>query len=358
MKTFNLLVFLFLFSHQLYPCSTFMLKNDCVHIIGQNLDMPYSIPGYFTKNNRGIQKESRTWDEISSNTSNTSPRIKWVSKYGSITFSPFSREFPEGGINEAGLYIREMSLAGTRYPINDSLPKMFMMQWMQYQLDNYSTVDQVLTHLSEIIIDGWGWHYFIADSSGNTASIEFLEGKAVIHKNDSMPYKITCNSIYSSELINIQEYASFGGTKPIDINNKSINRFVRGADMINQFAAISMDPVSYGFQILDKGLGNSGTQWSIIIDVTNSFIYFKSSVGKEIKFFDFSDFKFQADSDVKILDLNLDEKGNVQNYFEKYTRERSVEIVEDGIRKVFSGLTPNIVKNIHDFVETTYIFQR
>jgi hypothetical protein len=66
-----------------------MMKNESAFIIGQNLDMPYSIPGYITKNNRGVVKKSITWREISSNAINTSPVIEWTSKYGSITFTSF-----------------------------------------------------------------------------------------------------------------------------------------------------------------------------------------------------------------------------------------------------------------------------
>jgi hypothetical protein len=36
-------------------------------------------------------------------------------------------------MNEAGLYIEEMTLDGTRFPEDHSKPLIFMVQWMQYE---------------------------------------------------------------------------------------------------------------------------------------------------------------------------------------------------------------------------------
>lgn len=69
---------------------------------------------------------------------------KWTSKYGSVTFNQLGREFPFGGMNEKGLVIENMWLDGTQYPQPDARPEVNMLQWIQYQLDNYSTVAEVV----------------------------------------------------------------------------------------------------------------------------------------------------------------------------------------------------------------------
>ncbi|MGD2095220.1 MAG: right-handed parallel beta-helix repeat-containing protein [Phycisphaerales bacterium] len=346
-----------LLTQVLFACSTFMLKNESAFIIGQNLDMPYSIPGYITKNNRGVVKKNITWREISQNAINTSPIIEWTSKYGSITFTPICREFPEGGINEAGLYIREMSLSGTQFPIDNTIPNMFMMQWIQYQLDNYSTVHEVLDHIDDIILDGWAWHFFVADAEGNTAAIEFLNREPVIHTGASMPYPVLANSTYESELVNISRYEGFGGTIPVDINNRSgDDRFVQAANMIKNSTSSNLeDPVDYGFQILDRALGSGGTQWSIIIDMNQLVIYFKTSIAREIKHFSYGDFDYSCSSPAKIANLNSSSSGDVSQEFVDYSRHQSLLFIGDGVEKVFSiSLAPNILKNTHDYICTTY----
>jgi penicillin V acylase-like amidase (Ntn superfamily) len=359
MKTLNVLrclLVLVCLSPKAYPCSTFLLKNDSTYIIGANLDMPTSIPGYIAINKRGVYKESITWGEIANNEENSNPVTSWTSKYGSVTFTPMCREFPEGGINEKGLYIREMSLPGTKFPDDDSKPKTFMMQWMQYQLDNYKSVDEIISNINNIILDGWAWHFFACDSSGKSAAIEFLNGQAVIHSGSTMPYTVLCNSTYEKELERISDYEGFGGTKPIDFNNRSgDDRFVFATYMIENCTADSLNnPVNYGFQILNRALGNSGTQWSIVIDVMNAMIYFKTSVGKEIKYFSMHDFEYR--SETKIHDINSTDSGNIKNKFIPYTTENSRNIVESGIEDLFGGVAQNVIYNTHQYVASTYGF--
>jgi len=330
------------------PCSTFMLHNDSTLIYGQNLDMPYSIPGYITKNNRGVVKQSITWGQISQNGINNSPRKIWTSKYGSITFTPMCREFPEGGINEAGLYVREMSLPGTAFPVSDNKPNVFMMQWIQYQLDNYALVQDVIDHIDDLIIDGWAWHFFVADSSGNSASIDFIKGEAVIYSGEEMPYKIMTNSTYKSELENISEYEGFGGSLLVESAN---NRFVKAAAKLKNASAADLgSPVNFGFDVLNNSLGNSGTRWSVIVDVKNAMVYFKSSIGEEIKKFSYNDFNYDCASPVMICDINLNDSGDVSDSFVTYTREKSLEFIGNGIEKVFGkSKAPIILKNTHNY---------
>lgn len=353
MNTFKSIILSLLLPNVLFACSTFMLQKDAAFIIGQSLDSSSSTSGYITKNNRGVVKSSITWREISQNSINISPIKEWTSKYGSISFTPLCREFPEGGLNEVGLYIREMTLSGTQFPVSTHIPNMFMMQWIQYQLDNYCTVQEVLDHIDEIILDGWDWHFFAADAQGNCAAIEFLNGETVIHTGSAMPYPVLCNSTYENELANISYYEGFGGTHPIN----SGNRFVKAADMIENCTASDLeDPVQYGFNILGRALAN-GTQWSIIIDVKQSMIYFKTSIGQEIKYFSWTDFDYNCSSPARIVNINSTCSGDVFDEFGNYSRHQSLILVGDGIKKAFasSNLNPTtILKNCHDYICTTY----
>jgi penicillin V acylase-like amidase (Ntn superfamily) len=111
-----------------FPCQTFLLKEGSTLIAGHNLGMPMHIPGVIVINKRGVFKKGKSWHEILAGKPTSNPLVTWVSKYGSITFNPFCRDFPDGGMNEAGLYIEEMTLDGTRFPEDHSKPLIFMVQ--------------------------------------------------------------------------------------------------------------------------------------------------------------------------------------------------------------------------------------
>jgi len=64
----------------------------------------------------------------------------------------------------------------TEYPRDSTDPTLFQCQWMQHVLDNFSTTAEVIANASQMALDGWGWHYFVADASGRTAIIDFVDG--------------------------------------------------------------------------------------------------------------------------------------------------------------------------------------
>jgi len=312
-------------------CSTFMLKHGSEQIFGHNLDMPMSIEGIVVVNKRNVYKEGKSWQEIISAEGRKSPGISWTSKYGSITVNPFPREFPDGGMNEAGLCIWEMTLMGTKFMENEALPKLFMMQWMQYCLDNFDSVDQVLKSTSEIAIDGWAWHFFTGDKTGKAASIEFLDGEVVIHTEDKLPITALCNTIYDKELEILKGYEDFGGDKPIGMADEKVERFVHAAKMLKDYDPAKSDSiVDYGFDILGQ-LERGGTQWSIICDMKRLRIYFKTSLGQSIRYTSFDSFDFSNNSPAKILDINADLSGDVTKKFADYTTEANRDVAEKAI---------------------------
>ena len=85
-------------------------------------------------NKRGVTKTVRRG----------TPALTWTSKYGSITFNQYGREFAHGGMNEAGLVIELMWLQETQYPGPDDRFGLDCLQWVQYHLDTSATVAEVL----------------------------------------------------------------------------------------------------------------------------------------------------------------------------------------------------------------------
>jgi len=324
--------FTFYFFSQGFCCSTYLLHKGNTLLIGHNLDSPFKMPGMIVINKRNLKKINISWQEIFTLQKPSSPSISWISKYSSVTFNPVGREFPDGGFNEAGLYIQEMTLEDTKFPENDKRPKMFMMQWMQYQLDNYETVDQVLQNLDNIIPGGWGWHFFVSDIRGVSAVIEFIIGKALVYRGNEMPFPVLCNSQYPHEITKLKKYNGFGGDQDVNLDDKSIPRFVHAAYLIKNYNETTpQSSIAYGFKILES-MERGETQWSYVIDVKKNQIHFRTSVGTEIKTFNFGSFDLSCDQPTMIIDINSALSGNVEQKFQIYSEEINTQLIKQVIK--------------------------
>jgi penicillin V acylase-like amidase (Ntn superfamily) len=305
-----------------HSCSTFMLAHGGDLFIGHNLDEYIEVPGLIVINKRGIDKETISWKELSRPpipfVKKAYLKVRWTSRYGSITYNTGGKEFIDGGLNEAGLYVGEMTLMGTRYPGAEDLPKIYHHQWMQYLLDNFERVDRVLESLSRLMVDGHcQWHFFIADRKGKAAIVEFLEGKPVFYFGEDMPVKVLCNDRYDEELVNLARYAGFGGKEPVDFQDitSSARRFPQAAALFKEYesnpAGTALD---LAFQVLGQIKGDNN-KWGILFDVRNFRLYFYTSRAEAIRYVDFKAFDFSAGTPAMVLDVNSDLSGDVSQYF-------------------------------------------
>ncbi len=332
---FLAVIFLSIFSSCSFACSTFMLKKDDSFIIGHN-DDEYKdyMPGYFFINKRGVLKTSFSVNNLLGKL-DVAPKIQWISQYGSITWNAFGREFPMGGVNEAGLHIDVMSLQETRYPETNLQPHMLVCQWVQYQLDNYRSVDEVIRNSMQLIPEFDTWHFFISDKQGDYACLEFIDGKPKIYNGNSMPVPALCNSQYSLELFYLKSYQGFGGARDIfETYNGIDTRFVQAATMIKDYRPDQSKPiVQYGFDIL-KQLERGNNKWSIIIDVNHSMIYFHTSLCRKVKYFSYKDFDFSAKTPVTMFNLNSNYEGDIIKKFIPYSLKTNQKLTTELFKEI------------------------
>ena len=271
-------LFLYSIPQESQTCTTFCLDDGGQPVCGKNYDWMVE-DGLVIINKRGVKKTA-----IPAAQQTLSP-LKWTSKYGSVTFNQYGRELPMGGMNEAGLVVEAMLLDETEYPLPDSRPALLSWQWGQYQLDNFSTVEEVIASKSQIRIMasvGPGTHFLVCDKTGNSATIEFLAGNLVYHTKKTMPVKTLTNSIYS-ESINFWKKDKL---PPFD-NYRSVERFIRAATMVKNYdseTSIKAN-VSYSFDIL-KSTSQMNTQLSIVYDVEKYCIYFRTAGNPKIRHID------------------------------------------------------------------------
>lgn len=349
----------------LFGCSTFMLKNDDYFLVGHNLDENMEMPGKIYINKRGVEKKSIAFNELFDGITDTLPKLEWVSKYGSVTYNAFGREFADGGLNEAGLYIGEMTLIQDyNYSPDENRPYIAALQWLQYILDNYANVDDAIQSFSKYSIDDMGggicnWHYFIADKAGNHVIIEFINGEIVIYKNDDITIKFLGNNQYSMDLDTLKIFNGYGGNKEIDLNeypDSSDYRIMYAAYMLENFKQNSTkSAVDYAFDILKQlDLGNN--KWSVLYDVINMKMYYRTYKDTDVKYLDFYSFDFSCNEPVLMLDINKDLNGNVVDSFIPYVWQANRNHTEElfmgieGLREMET--LPEIIDRFSKYPET------
>jgi len=307
-------------------CTSFMLKTSqglfFVHSLNQG-NVP-RVMGSVVINQRNVWKKGYSWDNLIKMDADVQPNLIWKSTYGSVTFNPFGKELIDGGMNEAGLYIWEMNF-DTQYPDDPTKPKLFQCQWMQYVLDNFDSVDDVIENAGRMSIDGWGWHYFVADKSGKTAIIDFIDGKPVVYTGDSMPVPICCNSHYPEALKWLHLHQGFGGELKSEKIYQEIPRFVHGADLLKKYT--NQDPVEYSFNMLEEMSEN--VRWSVVIDVSNLTVYFSTNLNKDIRSFTLTSGDFVRKDGLLMLDIDYPGPGDVRSQFTSYNPEMDQKYLTD-----------------------------
>ena len=228
-----------------HACTTFCLDTHDELVVGKNFDW-WTPPGLIIVNKRNVSKTAafpRDWTG--------GEPVSWTSKYGSVTLNPWGREFAFEGMNEAGLVVSAMGLELTEYPAPDARPAIPPFQWVQYQLDTAATVADVIASDAEMRIseEEMTFHFFICDSLGNCASIEFLDGVLVVHQTaqETMPVKVLANSPYSTDL----EYWE-NEEMQVDMPS-SAARFCTAAEMLEDYDPETSGPATdYTFTVLSN----------------------------------------------------------------------------------------------------------
>jgi penicillin V acylase-like amidase (Ntn superfamily) len=344
------------------PCSSFVLDNGTPSVAGNNYDN-HNGAGLLIVNKRGVAKTSMPIVQEPD-----AKQISWTSKFGSVTFIFVGREAAFAGINEAGLVIETMMLPESEYPQPDSRPAVGGPQWVQYQLDNCSTVDEVIAsdqimRIPQAASPYQRGHYLVTDSAGNCASIEFLGGKMVCHTGDALPVKVLTNSTYDKSIAYLGMYRGFGGILPVSLSRfliklgynplqNSLSRFVFAADIVNKFDPQTSGPaVDYAFAVLSSvaqpKITSSPTQWSIVYDITHRIVYFRTLGNDTLRHFTLSAFDFSCATPVKALDVNADLSGDITGSFVDYTEEMGREL----LKKTFPTLSENEVDAIVTYPE-------
>jgi choloylglycine hydrolase len=253
--------------------------------------------------------------------------VDWTSKYGSVATSIFDAGVADG-MNEKGLVVNLLYLVETQYedPAHAGSSKPVSISgWAQYVLDNYATVDEAVDALSKQPIyavpttspDGHAGqvHLAISDATGDSAILEYVDGKLVIHHGRQ--FQVMTNSpIYSQQIALNRYWQQIGGTVMLPGTNRAADRFVRASFYINAipkvgdanagvasvFSVIRNASVPLGISTPDQP-NISSTLWRTVSDQRDRVYYFESTRYPSIVWVKMTDSDFMPGQPAKELKL-------------------------------------------------------
>ncbi len=310
-----------------FGCTTVCLLENGRMIVAYNYDA-WASEGLVIVNKRGTSKKGRVKQAAS-----------WTAKYGSVTFNQFGRDEPSSGVNEKGLMVSLMWLDQTRYPPADHRPAIGPLRLIQYHLDNHANVAEVVANAEAVRLSSqFPVHYLFADASGDAAVIEFLEGKLVIYRGETLPVRGLANSKYVDSLAAFEAAKKTG---EIPISESSLDRFVRGAMLISGDG----DPIARSFATLAAVASTTGetrTRWSIVYDLGANELYFRTDRNEAIRRFTVTSFDFSCRTPMKMSDVTEPGSGDVATAFVDYSRAANRALVHASYTKTpFLRRTPD-----------------
>lgn len=270
--------------------------------------------------------------------------VTWTSKYGSVIASGYDISTTDG-VNEAGLSANLLWLVESQYPAFDkNKARLSVSAWAQYVLDNFKTVAEAVTALKSEPFNVMPinvpneerlatLHLSMSDASGDSAIIEYIEGKQVIHHDRA--YQVMTNSPAFEKQLEMNAYwQGINGTEMLPGTNRSPDRFARASFYVNAvpksqtpqlslasvFSVIRNVSVPYG--LTTPGEPNiSSTRWRSVIDHKQSLYFFESAITPNTFWVDLKKLDLsQATGKVKKLDLGPNQStvysGEVSSHFE------------------------------------------
>lgn len=323
----KLLTFIFLcfFIQNGESCTAFSLYPNGQHWVGRTFDWAYG-HGVAFINKRNVTKTSLKL-------LSTDVTSSWISKYGSLTFNQFGREFPTSGMNEAGLLIDALELKSSTFPTADSRPSFNELQFIQYVLDNYSSVETLALDLKSIRLAPVGskLHYFVCDVK-QCMTVEYIDGEIVTHLGSDLPISGIANNSYVEHVEYAKDFVTFGGSTPVIQDSKdSLDRFVRSnynAKFINQ----SMDPIQTIFGFLED-VGSINNRWQLIYNQDERTIAFRTQaqLSKQRKV-ELASFDFSCSGPAQYFDLDSEDEGNINSAFKNFDPEINLQVIKKSVK--------------------------
>jgi choloylglycine hydrolase len=285
------------------------------------------------------------------------PGLAWTSKYAAIGTNTLGMPYiTTGGLNEKGLYVGAFNLAEFAV-YQDVTPADYDKTLNCFELSNYlltttATVDEAIAALREIKLADMPTkelnnahmqlHYRIADKSGRSVVIEYLEGE--LHVIENPLGAITNSPNFTWHLTNLTNYLNLSpyGWPAIELENLTLkpsslgsglnglpgdftspSRFIRAVAFQEMHApsATADDGIKTAFHILNQfdipkgaSVQKAGgveypdiTQVTAASDLTNLRFFFRTYENSQIRMITMADFLAGNHSEPVLFDRGGEE---------------------------------------------------
>jgi choloylglycine hydrolase len=309
--------------------------NKLAVLAGRSMDWPESTQPVLTVLPRGMKRDGgRAGGEV---VVKENP-ARWTSKYGSLVTTVYGIGTADG-FNERGLGVHLLYLSATDFgPRDPAKPGLQASMWPQYLLDNAATVKEALALLERVqvvMVETNGHkatvHLAIEDAGGDSAVIEYVNGKQVVHHGREFRV-MTNDPPYDQQLALLKQhdFSKPSSDTPLPGNVKATDRFVRTAyyaamlpEPKNEREAVAsvlavMRNVSVPFGAPYQGFGIYNTEYRTAMNLTDKRYYFELTTSPNVIWVDLSRFDLAPGQPVMVLDPdNIDLSGNVTAKFVK-----------------------------------------
>lgn len=262
----------------------------------------------------------------------------WKSKYGSVVTTVYGIGTVDG-INEEGFAVHALYLTATNYgPRDPQLPGVHAGLWAQYLLDNAKSVEEALELVKQIqvvMVEAHGreasLHLALEDASGDSAIIEYIDGKPVVHHGKQ--YQVMTNDPTYDEqltLLSKLDFSNPSSDMPLPGNVNPRDRFQRASyylgllpkpkderEAVADVLAIARN-VSVPFGAPYKNFGVYNTEYRTAIDLTKRRYFFELTTSPSVIWVNLEKMDFSPGA--AILELNPYDSGlagNVDGQFKK-----------------------------------------
>lgn len=313
-------------------------NNNLAVVVSRTMDWPESTEPILTVFPRGLTHNGGFVGPIQ--TEKVNPAI-WTSKYGSIGVTIYGVGTADS-LNERGLAGHMLYLQVTDFgPRDPSKPAVQAALWLQYLIDNAANVDEALALAEKIQVrpaEAHGHqatvHLALEDASGDSAIIEYVGGKPLIHHGRQ--YRVMTNDPSYDQQLALLKNFNFSHPNdelPLPGNVNPRDRFQRAS----YFAAMLPEPkntreaiagilaiarnasVPFGAPYDQFGIYN--TEYRTAIDLTDRRYFFELSTAPNLIWADLDKFDLASGAPVLVLDPdNVDLSGDVSSDFKKADR--------------------------------------
>lgn len=315
-------------------CTRVVYHGDDGHpITARSMDWKSDIMTNLWVFPRGVQRNGETGRNT----------LSWTAKYGSVIASGYDISTTDG-VNEKGLAANLLWLVESEYPSAQSnKPGLSISLWAQYVLDNFATVAEAVATLQQepftLVTDSIPGenrlatlHLSLSDASGDSAIVEYINGKQVIHHDKA--YQVMTNSPVFSEQLALNSYwQQIGGTVMLPGTNRAADRFARASFYINAipkhpepnkalasvFSVIRNVSVPYGLTTAEAP-NISSTRWRTVVDHNRKLYFFESALTPNVFWVDLKSLDLSSETGKTLkLDLGPDQtntfSGNTNSEF-------------------------------------------